>query len=515
MLLSFASGSPTASPIARDTSVSPWGGTVTASISDASGRYLFFCNGNAIYDAQGRMMSNGPLNTIIFSDPWWQLLEHQTTVITPAPGRPNHYYTFYWDKAVAPRQGASLHYAVVDMRLNGGRGGEVARSAALTSTTKPRVTAVRHRNNRDFWLLTRDEDTRGFVALLLTPQGVAATPVVSMAGEAQYPLVTDLQAAPDGLQLATGGVVVQGRTATSPGTALGSVCLYDFDNRTGVVSRERVIRQMAFPSYGTDGQGRPVPNGARLFSLSFSPDGTKLYTSESNPLPATRRFADIWQYDLSRPSLAAIAASRFRVSDVPTPAPSAVDTTIIPSQLQLTPTGEIWVPIFDYALPYNPATGALSRLYSAVIRYPNVAGAGCGFARRGFAYQPGQQPDTFPNLVTNMLFAPAALNYEAGCPEDSVAFWASSAGDPAGPALERRGRGARPLFLPARLPRLPRHPPAAARHRHAPALSFHFATHPLVTCFAHACATISGPPARGPAPGTGPGWQRTHRVAVE
>ena len=33
-----------------------------------------------------------------------------------------------------------------------------------------------------------------------------------------------------------------------------------------------------------------------------------------------------------------------------------------------------------------------------------------------------------PAVITNMLYAPAALNYEQGCATDSVQFWASSAG---------------------------------------------------------------------------------------
>lgn len=92
----------------------------------------------------------------------------------------------------------------------------------------------------------------------------------------------------------------------------------------------------------------------------------------------------------------------------------------------------MWTPTLDSFVLINSNTGGLTSLYSAVIRHPNVAGVGCDFARHGFLYQPGQLLGTFPNVITNMLYAPAALNYEAACPDDSVQFWASSAGDPAG-----------------------------------------------------------------------------------
>lgn len=330
VLLSFRASKPTAAPFLHD--YGAWGG-INAAISDASGNLLFSCDGNAIYDAEGYLLPTGSLNAITQANPWWERLGTQATVIVPSPGRPKCYHTFYWDKAADPRQGVALRYVVVDMRQRGGRGGIVERSGPVAYTAMPRITAVRHRNNRDFWPLTRDEDTRGFVALRLTAQGLAAAPVVSLAGTAQYPSgAADLKVSPDGRRVVTGGLAVQGRTATGAGTALGGVCLYDFDNGTGAVANEQVVRQVALPGYGTDGQGRLLARGGMvLYSASFSPDGTKLYTTESAPFPVLQnahRFSDIWQYDLAQPAPAGVRASRYLVSNVPTPAPSAVDTTI-------------------------------------------------------------------------------------------------------------------------------------------------------------------------------------------
>ena len=435
LLLSFGSSG----PVMTESLVDQHGSSVRVNgttISDATGRLLFSCDDNALFDADGRLLPDGRLNVLTQADQWWsKLFRYKLSIIAPSPGRPGCYHVFYWDKAADPRRGVALRYAVVDMRLNAGRGGIAERGGPVAHTPVPRVLAVRHANNRDFWILTRDEDTRGFAALSLTPRGVAAAPVVSLAGQAQYPHCWDLQVAPDGRHLATGGVEVLGRTANSPGTAQASVCLYDFDPATGVVSREQVLRRVAHTAYGTDGQGRPIPYESLLYAASFSPDGRKLYTAESGPFPIlqnSRRFSDIWQYDLSQPSTAAIAASRFLVSNVSTPRPAPVDTTIYPTALQLTPTGEIWSSNFEGFAHFNPATGRHTPSYAAVVRYPNVAGAGCGFVRQGFASGPGQLFDTFPNVIPNMLYAPAVLNHEAGCPEDSVQFWASSAGDPAG-----------------------------------------------------------------------------------
>ena len=360
-------------------------------------------------------MVKGVLNSAGDGGAWRPLLGSQTALITPSPGRPFCYHTFYWDKPTGGQQGVALRYVVVDMRLNGGNGGIVERSGPLAYTAAARLTAVRHRNNRDFWILTRDETTRGFVALLLNPQGMSTAPVVSMSK--QYDFANDLQVRPDGRQLAAGGIAVEG----SPGTAYGSVCLYDFDNGTGLVTGEQLIRRVALHRYqltGPDGQ-RPVASESVVSSTSFSPDGSKLYTTETSPYPipaGSRRISDIWQYDLAQPTPAAIAASRFLVSDVPTPLPSRVDTVVSPYQLQLTPHGQVWASQFDLFVPFDYVTNRPTSYYSATIRWPNVAGSGCGFSRHGFVYRPLQRFAFFPNLITNMLYAPATLNHEQALP---------------------------------------------------------------------------------------------------
>lgn len=438
LLLSFGSGQPVVADYLHDYRAWKEGNSAGATISDAAGNLLFSCDGNAVYDAQGYLMPGGRLNSIGQGTSWWDKISWQDALIVPMPGRPSRYCAFYWNKAADPRQGLALEYVVVDMGLNGGRGGIVARSGPVAHTAMPRMAAVRHRNNRDFWIVTRDEDTRGFVALRMTPRGLTAAPMVSLAGEALYPYTADLQAAPDGQHLATDGLRLQGRAGAGGGTAEVGTCLYDFDNATGIVSHEQVLHLApSAGDYGADGQGRPLlyAAGGGLFASSFSPDGTKLYTTEGTPVSPTqpfRRVSDIWQYDLTRPTTAVIGASRFLVSNVPNLQPSAVDSALFPIQLQLTPTGQLWAPVFDYFMPINPLTGRYTAQFSAVIPYPNVAGAGCGFSRHGFTYQPGQRLQFFPNLITNMLYAPAALNYEVACPEDSVQLWASSAGDPAG-----------------------------------------------------------------------------------
>jgi gliding motility-associated-like protein len=360
-----------------------------------------------------------------------------------APGPNGRYYVFYWDIA-SPTDPVTevLTYAVVDTSQQGGDGAVVQKGTTLTRTTKPRMTIVRHQNNRDFWIITRDLDSRGFQSFLLTQTGVQSTPVVSLAGEAVFPTYCELKAAPNGHRL-----VCSGRLIAADNTSAEYVCTYDFNNATGVVTKEQPIRRL-----------QPTGGNGAIYTASFSPDSRLLYTVEQSPDIATQsgphfRYNDIWQYDLSRDTPAAIEQSRFKVSDVailPGPGP---EESIAAGGLQLATDGTLWVSQFHSRRIIDPITNRVNRLSAAIIRHPNVPGAGCGFEGEGYPYQLGQAPGfTLPNVVTNMLYAPPTLNVEAnGCPEDSVQFWASSAGlatglrwdfgDPAsGPANNATGK---------------------------------------------------------------------------
>jgi gliding motility-associated-like protein len=314
------------------------------------------------------------------------------------------------------------------MRQQGGNGAVVRKGLVLTRTGCPRLTAVRHANNRDFWVVVRDLDTRGFQSFRL---GAAAAPigpaVVSLAGQARFPDLAELKAAPDGRRLVCGSLT---REAEGP---RAGVCVYDFDPGTGRVQNELVVRSVAVPPFPTTATGQPR-DGSPLSSASFSPDSRLLYTCElPGPAPAAnaRRQSDIWQYDLGLAGPAAIAQSRRLVSDVPLP-PSPADFMACRG-LQLAPDGTLWSANCYQRRVFDPITNQPNQWAAAIIRHPNVYGLGCGFEVEGYPYQPGQFPSSsLPNLITNMLYAPAALNYEAACPDDSVQFWASSAGNPAG-----------------------------------------------------------------------------------
>lgn len=397
---------------------------------------MFSSDGMCVYDSLWTVMPGG---TLIAPPPvpWINAMWRQAVAIAPAPGADSTYYVFYWSGATAaPEPTFALNWAVVDTHRRYGRGAVVDKGHELTRTRRAQLVAVRHANNRDFWLVVHTPGTRGFQAFLLDKRGVQPAPVVSLDGQTEYPDDCALSAAPNGRRLAGGGLARSG----GPDELL--TCAYDFDNATGRVSNEQVLRRTPYPPlnqwpqvwWATDGR----PSGVTaVAACAFSPDSRLLYAIELRASPPQfapgERSAEVWQYDLSQPTLAGRVASRFWVSNVPTPpdTPPLPRDAFQPAGMQLAPDGTIWIGQIYY-LQYNAVP---RQSFASIIRRPNVAGAGCGLELTGYYYPPGRVfwwMSAFPNVITNMLFAPPVLNHETGCAGDSVQFWASSAGPSAG-----------------------------------------------------------------------------------
>ncbi len=399
------------------------------SLSNAAGRLLFSSQGVYVYDSLWAIMPGAPL---IVSSPsnWSDRIWRQPVAIAPAPANDFEYYLFYWSVTSSPNEPAyTLTWAKVDMRRNSSKGAVVEKGHQITHTAQGHLTVVRHANNRDFWVVVRTPDTRGFQAFLLDVTGVGTAPVVSLAGQAQYPDESHLNASANGRRLVCGAIA---RTNIADEYL---TCVYDFDNASGRVSNELVLRRTPRSPVQRADDGRPV-GATAVDACAFSPDSRLLYAIErSTPaerLLQPRRSGDVWQYDLTQPSPSGIAASRFLVSNLPVP--TSVFDVMEPAGMQLAPDGTVWIGQIYYRQWYQNAA-VPQRSAAGIIRYPNVVGAGCGLEPEGYQYQWGQffwWYRSLPNVITNMLYAPPLLNHEVGCAGDSVQFWASSAGLPTG-----------------------------------------------------------------------------------
>lgn len=274
-----------------------------ATVSDAAGSLLFYTDGTTIWDRTHTPMPNGSGllgNTMRTAT--------QAAIIIQKPGSVTIYYVFT-NESCGWTQG--LRYSEVDMTLNGGLGDITVNKNILlnTASTTEKLTAIRHCNNKDVWVISRYfngvpgySSIPQFGAYLVTSAGVNTTAVISSIGSAGYNCTGQMKGSPDGKKLAA-ALYNDSR-----------IELYDFNGLTGIVSNPLLFPVVPGVNY-------------QLYGVEFSPDGTKLYAS-TYPMPS------IYQYDLCAGSNAAITASGVLVG---TPASASS-----PGSLQLGPDKKIY-----------------------------------------------------------------------------------------------------------------------------------------------------------------------------
>lgn len=302
----------------------------TASICDSSGNLLFYTNGKTIWDQNHLIMPNG--NGL--SGNWSST---QAALILPQPGSSRYFYVFTTDGFYNSNMDKGLRYSIVDMCLNNGTGGVMfwQKNILLLDTVAEKLTAVRHDNGTDYWVITHKYYSDAFYSFQLSASGIVDT-VISHIGSfhptgLQYPVaaIGQLKASPDGHKL-----------AIANGNSNNCIAEYfDFDPATGIVSNVVNLQW-------------DVNN--QFYGVSFSPDNTKLYFAcnfNSN---------GIYQFDLT--------AGGGDPDSVRASRTSIADSTNAFLALQLGPDGKIYV-------THTPVTN----VYLGVINNPNASGTACNY----------------------------------------------------------------------------------------------------------------------------------------
>jgi len=147
----------------------------SSTICDENGNFLFSCNAKEIINRNGFTMQNG--DNIIGN---WH--SSQGIVIVQKPGSDNLYYVFSVDFGQPLDLG--MHYSVVDMNMDGGLGAVTSKKnieieAGFDAFDK--LNAVRHKNGKDIWIVTRKFTEGSYAAFLLTENGFDPNPVLSPA----------------------------------------------------------------------------------------------------------------------------------------------------------------------------------------------------------------------------------------------------------------------------------------------------------------------------------------------
>ncbi len=272
--LNFSSGTPVSLTNGRVRT-----SEASTTISDVNGNLLFYTDGITVWNRNHLVMANGT-----------GLLGNTSTaqmVVVPKPNDPSIYYLF-----IPPMQNFTngLTYSTIDLSLNGNLGAVTAKNIPVTSfKTTEGITAIKHCNNKDYWVIAKEWQSNRYVVVPVTSAGVSPTFSSQNIGRAHTNIgpnnnanaITTLRGSPDGNRLATYYRVDRGYE------------IFDFDKSTGVLSNNTYWN---------------TTNNTVAIGLEFSPNGRFLYSS-------TLGFWRIYQYDLTVPTAAAIAASAYEVTN--------------------------------------------------------------------------------------------------------------------------------------------------------------------------------------------------------
>lgn len=368
-----------------------------ASVSDASGNLLFYTDGSLVWNRNNQIMNAN--NVVLLGNG----SSTQSAIIVPKPASATEYYVFTADQGGYGGPNLGVHYSIVDMALNSGLGGLTTTNVLLLAPpATEKLSACRHNNCSDYWVLTHSFGDNQFQAFQVTANGVLP-PVVSNVGtphlntSGQFnETIGHLKISPDRSKVA---VSVYG----TPGFAE----VFDFDASTGIVSNPIATlnsnTQNGFDSF---------------YGLSFSPNSNLLYVGFTGIVAQPN---EVRQYDLTAGSSAAIQAS------VQIVATSPIGGTSIYGALQLGPDDKIYM---------VDLTNQLS-----VINNPDVPGAGCGFQAGAVTLSFGSGTFGLPNLIddsdgatlnaslgNDTLFCAGAVNLTLNAPASQQYTYSWSTG---------------------------------------------------------------------------------------
>ena len=152
---------------------SDYGGTPNASIADRKGKLQFYTDGEKIYTVDNSVMKGGE-----------RIHGHMcsfacNSIIIPLDESGYLYYLF----TIPQINGAScsefdpyydtiMFYHIIDMRLESGKGAVVSKNNPLGIQPLVTMSAVKHRNGYDSWIVGRKVDSNEYYAYLVTSCGI-------------------------------------------------------------------------------------------------------------------------------------------------------------------------------------------------------------------------------------------------------------------------------------------------------------------------------------------------------
>ncbi len=323
-----------------------------ASICDNNGGLLFYTDGMTVYNANHTIMPNGSGLLGHFSST-------QSGVILKQPGLSTIYYIFTIDGASGALGG--LNYSEVDISLQGGLGDiNLNKNIPVVPGTCEKITAIKHQNSVDFWVIVRLENSNTYHSYLFTSSGLNMIPIVTNIGPVYNGALGYLRGSPNGEKITAANFM-----------GGGGFNLFDFDNLTGSLSNEVTI--IVSDPYGVE----------------FSPDGNMLYISSSD-------IGSIYQYNLLASN---VASSQVLLSSSMTYC----------GAIQSAPDNKIYF-------------ADLNASYLSVVNNPNTVGVGCDFVKDGVYLDGMLSLGGLPTFYSSIFNSTNNFSFNNPCFGDSAIF---------------------------------------------------------------------------------------------
>jgi hypothetical protein len=269
-----------------------FGFDVPCSISDEDGNLQFYANGCRIMNYQHEMIENGD----DLSPGWYQPIEceqfsygydgYQNFMILPWPGRPSHYLYFHYS-IESDFYTATTYYSEIDMNANSGLGKVIKKNQILweLDTIGDSVSAVRHGNGRDWWVVIPEHLGSIFRFYLITPDTIEGPYTQNWNIQEANHVVSGLNTvfSPNGQKFVR-------MTYSSP----PSMFIYDFDRCSGQLSNPVRI-DVDLPDTVTYAPWIAISPNSRYLYLQLAQ--TRLYQYDLEALDIETSAQFIGEYD--------------------------------------------------------------------------------------------------------------------------------------------------------------------------------------------------------------------------
>jgi hypothetical protein len=159
-----------------------------ACMSDKEGNLLFYTNNCTVFNKNHQVMENGQgLNPGVIQTYWCSINPfanpyNQSTITIPKTGKDSIYLIFHIDSEIYNFGGPGGSFVTpkhllmteIDMTENSGLGKVVLKNSIIIEDTLAgtKLSAVKHANGRDWWLIIPEYKSNCYYSVLVTPTGV-------------------------------------------------------------------------------------------------------------------------------------------------------------------------------------------------------------------------------------------------------------------------------------------------------------------------------------------------------